>query len=1275
MIRVVTRATLHCLLAMLVFTAVFISGLRLFLAEIHSYKQYLTSAISETLPVPINIGSLRASLRGLKPEIVLKDLSIVGANSDAATIHVRELHLDISLIDLISQRQLYIPQTLTVVGANLTIQRDDQGSISILGLPEQKKQSFWFLRGQNYQLLDSEITWLDLQHNQEAVTFSHVNVFLANFPDSNTHQLNLDLQLPETWGRHLTLISQFSSEQLDLKDLSGEVYIKGQALQLETLGAYTANQPYQLSGGIADAELWSDWDSNKLKQLSGKVAILNGRINNLETDADLAWDKLDSVFTLRREPGNLQLGLERLHINSGEQSTEHRDIYLTLLQDPENNLQSVAASAEQLQLGHLPQLTQFLQFANTELNERIQKLVVSGEMRDFKLYFENQQKLALYTQVESLTMQAIQGFPSVQRISGFIRGGLEQGEMYLHSQDAQLQFPDVFPHALTLKNLHGKVAWRQEQNNTQISSQLLELDTPDFKTRNRFQLIIPEDGQDYFLDWQNEFGHIQDMAAISRYLPAKIMDPVDVNWIQRFFVAGQVDQGRGQFYGNIADFPFDSGNGILEVLFEAQDAELFFDPEWSRLTQVYASVLFLNKSLTVQGHHGQVHGTEILWADIYLSDLGNCDYLQVIGETSGSIEKALEFVLSSPLAERVQPVLENITPTGLANIAVSLAVPLVDEVEAETHIIVNIEEAEVRLVANDILIKELNGALEISEEQIFSDRLEGKMLGFPLNLQVNTYDQLTHIQAAGKADVESLSQYFPSPWWQYAKGATGFLLQLHIPDSGQQATQLLLTSDLQGVELLPPLPASLIKQAAQQRYLDLQFEFNESPLMPVKVNYSNTLKMALNYHAQNMQLDSANILFGKGDVDFPLNSEINLQVHSPTFDINAWNDFFQSFSRHADPEMNSKLNTVDLQTTQLRWQQQELGRLSLRVFKGADFWKIHSISPYLKGNLSIPILANKPGKVAFNLDYLNLSAIKKLDFKSHFDTPMMPEQIPELKLTSRQILWNTENLGSLTVETEKNQRGINIKRLDLIGNDKKLSAKGRWVLENGHSRTYFTGILDIDNFGDFLSQLDISRSIKNSEAFFDYQLFWSGAPHQFSLEKVQGEVRADIDKGQLLGVEPGIGRALGLLDFWQLDRRLKLDFSDLYSEGFAYNRIYGSFLLEDGQAVTEDVVVEGLAAVIEVKGRAGLVTKDIDQIVTVLPKSSVVVPIAGTIIGRVADYIQQSWTGEKHVGGFFNSSQYALKGSWSDIEVTPLYENDGLLQKMWKGITDITLTK
>ncbi|MBW6452716.1 MAG: hypothetical protein K0A92_02900, partial [Methyloprofundus sp.] len=58
-------------------------------------------------------------------------------------------------------------------------------------------------------------------------------------------------------------------------------------------------------------------------------------------------------------------------------------------------------------------------------------------------------------------------------------------------------------------------------------------------------------------------------------------------------------------------------------------------------------------------------------------------------------------------------------------------------------------------------------------------------------------------------------------------------------------------------------------------------------------------------------------------------------------------------------------------------------------------------------------------------------------------------------------------------------------------------------------------------------------------------------------------------------------------------------------------------------------------------------TKQINLSATVLPKF----PIAGTIIGNVANSVTKTFTGDEHAGGLLLSLLYKITGTWENFSV------------------------
>jgi uncharacterized protein YhdP len=185
----------------------------------------------------------------------------------------------------------------------------------------------------------------------------------------------------------------------------------------------------------------------------------------------------------------------------------------------------------------------------------------------------------------------------------------------------------------------------------------------------------------------------------------------------------------------------------------------------------------------------------------------------------------------------------------------------------------------------------------------------------------------------------------------------------------------------------------------------------------------------------------------------------------------------------------------------------------------------------------------------------------------------------------------------------------------------------------------------------------------------DFKFNWSAPPWQMALPDLRGDMDVNLKNGRILSIDPGFGRVLGILAVAQWIKRLQLDFSDIYEEGLTFNSIKGHFDLLNGKATTQNLFIDAVPAKITIIGDTDLVKQTVDHVIKVVPKSLDAVPIAGTIMGKVAALLGKSLTG-KDQEGFFFGTQYLVKGGWNDVKISSLHENDGLFQKTWNSITD-----
>ena len=203
------------------------------------------------------------------------------------------------------------------------------------------------------------------------------------------------------------------------------------------------------------------------------------------------------------------------------------------------------------------------------------------------------------------------------------------------------------------------------------------------------------------------------------------------------------------------------------------------------------------------------------------------------------------------------------------------------------------------------------------------------------------------------------------------------------------------------------------------------------------------------------------------------------------------------------------------------------------------------------------------------------------------------------------------------------------------------------------ARTRFAAEVKSENFGALMDDLGVGDRVGGGHGQITAQAAWPGSPAAFRLASLEGSVKLAARDGHLLEVEPGAGRVLGLLSVAEVRRRLMLDFSDFFSKGFAFNRIDGDLRITSGLARSENLVIDGPAAEILIRGDTDLRSEQFDQMVDVKPKSANVLTAVGAVaggpigaaVGAVANAVLKKPLAE------MGAKTYRVTGPWKSPKV------------------------
>jgi uncharacterized protein YhdP len=253
-----------------------------------------------------------------------------------------------------------------------------------------------------------------------------------------------------------------------------------------------------------------------------------------------------------------------------------------------------------------------------------------------------------------------------------------------------------------------------------------------------------------------------------------------------------------------------------------------------------------------------------------------------------------------------------------------------------------------------------------------------------------------------------------------------------------------------------------------------------------------------------------------------------------------------------------------------------------------------------------------------------------------------PRQIPPLRLQAKHFAYAGNDFGALTAATSQRLAGLHLDNLSMTSDTLRITSSGDWAVDKGRQVSSFTITMESDNLQKAFALFGNVGAIENGKGRSDIVARWNGAPGAFAYERLNGNLRLNFKKGRVLGIEPGAGRVFGLLG--------TLNFNDLFSKGFTFDRIEGDFSIKDGNAYTDNLAMEGPVAKVAIQGRVGLAAKDYDQRVTVTPRSSTTLPLAGALAGGLplgaAVFLFQKLLqpGLDRLTRY----QYTVKGSWDN---------------------------
>jgi uncharacterized protein (TIGR02099 family) len=1297
--RFTHRAALGFILSCLVALALSLSVLRLWLLpEAPAFRQTLETRIGALIGETVRIDSLAARLHGFHPEISADGFHILDTAGRSA-IRFATVRLILDPFRTLATGEPRFSR-VEIVGPKLSIRRKEDGSIAVVGLTILDTPPAWLLADGRIDLLDAEVDWQDQRTQAPPLPLGRVDLRLRN--QSGRHRLRADFALPENLGRSLRLVLDARGDLFQTSGWQGAVYLEGHGIDAGRLASGLPPSSFGLRAGMADARIWVQWQG-ALRSVAGEFGLkapVFAYRPEPQTEHRLALAGIGSRFLWESHDNGWRLDLGRFQPALHEPWPRSR-LAVAVDRRADGTLSAVSAAASHINLGDIGTILHALPVLDGETGAVLRALAPRGTLENLRFFHAPAaplgERLALCGRFRDLAANGWRSMPGFSGLNGHACGTDGFGRAILSAAPGSLDL--VAPglkRRVPLADLQATLSWRQTETDWILAAPALSARNSELALQSRIRAVFPKQPDaSPFVDLQTRLTGV-DVAAIRHYLPAAFM-PDTAKWAERSLSGGRISRGDILFQGHTADFPFPRNEGVFEAEIDAENAAVKFHPDWPPLAQTDAHIAFHGSSVDIDVKRGLIGAGHIAEARAVIEDMGRTPRLALAGEVRAGVSDVLDFLDHSPLRAISGRLNQFARVSGGADIALNLTVPL-NAGPGETAVdgTATFHGAALRIKSPDLSVENLEGPLHFRHTGLRAEGIRARILGQPAVIGVNQEDGEVRIEARGKAGVAALQKPFPSDFWRYARGTADYRLELRFPetpDARSVPARLALDSDLAGIAL--DLPAPFGKPESEIRPSSVEASFQTDGRITARLAYGPDIRAQLRFSGPEhgfrlegpsgrspdgrLRLEGGDIAIGQ---PLPAASEahgISLSVRMDELDAGEWRRWWAG--NGTDEGAAGLLRELHAQIGKVVWQGESHGSLALDLTRDSGLWRGRIDSAYAKGGISA-----SPDSIHLDLDSLKFpKGVKSLAGAAETAPPAAdgnkseidPADVPSLKLRARRLLWKNADLGPLELDTERRAHGMIIKTLTVAARDHKLELHGNWTrTPNRAASTHLEGKAHVDSLGDFLVRLGRRGEIRETPSDLDFVLDWPGAPYRFSAGTVAGEIKLNLGEGSLLSIEPGLGRVIGMLNLNSLWRRLSFDFSDLFGKGMAYDGIAGTFRIGGGQAITEGFLIDAVSARIVVSGRAGLVARDLDQRVAVIPHTTAALPIAGALAGGpavgAAVYVAQRLIGEEVDS--ITATHYAIKGSWDNPAITRVHHNMPLdmLDQAWSGVKNLS---
>ncbi|MGI0115618.1 YhdP family protein [Zooshikella sp. RANM57] len=1232
-----SRIVWWLVVTLIVLMALYVSAGRFLLPRLTDYREELSERLAEYLNTQVSIGQLAGSWRGFNPALVATDVVIKSPQDPQQNaLSAKQLILSFDTLGSILAGSLVFEQ-LEVTGANIQLkEQTKQWHLRGFQAAPSEKSDFKLISGLILQqnrlhLLDSTVVFEPEQGSAQALT--NVQLTIENtqqgihvtgslqdgYTDQRSGEISVAVKLSK-WGNtwqdtklsamldieniHLTpWLAMFlpESTQLNIEQLDGKLWLTWNGQQLDAHSA------------LDFTEVTGHWANHQLPTIQ-HFRTKNSQIQ-WSSNQQWQWRAKDLALAVNDQP---PLTLPYISLDSRPEGG-------TPLKSSDTQSSRITLALSEIDLAALKKITLSTQWLPKEAHQLLSTLNPVGKLRQVWLDWQPSQPSAFVAsaRLHEVGVDAWENAPSGSGISGYTLITPTKGVILLDAKRFSLGLESLFRRTWYYDQASGRLEWRIFDNQYELYTHNVALTGDDGHFKGQFRLQFPFD--DRPPQMALTVGVTEgDAQYTGQYLPARgAMSEELVTWLDQSIKKADIESGAFVYNGSLDpdDLAAASNFGLF---FKIRHGTLQYDPAWPTANALNALVHVSSDHLNVEVEEGRLYSKskiDGLQVTADFTELENDQplVLHLKGNAKVGGEEANKLLHESPIADALNDVEVPWTVAGDYDVKLGLSIPLQEKAQPKGTVDIAVHNGQIKLPQQDIAFDQIHGALRYEAGQgMFAQKLQGKFLE-------NTFTAKLDVKKEKKQLVQSISLQAPiqttpllrwlgapEPIQKWVKGQTDITAELNVYDTKKRAPQLSIQTDLQGIAL--NLPEPFEKSPYEQRPLQLNISFQEPLLLRVMLH--NQLSAALLLGKQGVV--SANLLVGRSGLISPIPRGIQVAGWLPVLNVSQWQSLWAGFDSKSTPAIKP-VTVRNFSVDKLIAADQALKKINVSLLTMRDHWRVLLDSIDLKGQVNIPFSQNQPMDIWVDKAVISTVTDKKASSaKSNQDTTVPPQSIPAMNLRIHDLTLDKQKVGSLSANIRPNPKGLHVQ--NIVGDMQGLSITGdlSWNYQRGFHRSFYKGVIRAENIGKVLENWGYAATLTSKKTKISVDVNWPGSPMAFAVKTLTGKVDSKIEHGRFVETERSANalKLLGILNFNAIARRLRLDFSDLFSSGVSFDkfRVHGRF---NGGILTFDkpVTIEGPSADFQMDGVLNFITDKVDAFLVVTLPVTDNLPIIAVLMG------------------------------------------------------------